>query len=577
MKMNNIIKSIFIVFLLSMAVMGCKESADISTDPISRDTLFTFTPSHGYPGTTVTLSGSGVDGATAVAFAGILGDNFSGSGSSVTVVVPVGAKSGKISILKANGVVLSLNNFVVDDTPIPTIIDFDPAIAGSGDMITINGSLLDVVDSVFIGELKAEIQDGATATSLQVIAPVGLQTGFITMYYDYMTDYGIEQVGTSVSDDEIILELPLIFSVTPDISALDIGDELIIAGQVFDKVTNVHFGDVEVDPANWSVKPTNDTIIVEVPSGATTGKIRLTTFDGYIESEGNFQVNLPSIESFTPGKGDEDPGNPRNFAIQGANLSLVNEVYLGSTLVTVTQQSNNIILFTADGAASGLIELHTDNGIVTSDIPFLITGDFWVVDFDNTYTPSRYSHFQNNNIGSFASAEGDDGSGTNNCVNITMSGGVNNSSFYLFSPRVTDDGFVLYTPESEGVYLEFDMRVTAIDDTCKQADGSLQFKVYSMDSQSWSAALPHTYGANGPVSYVQTDGDWHHVRLHLADFNAAEGNGGLYTVEQLSASAGAAVFPNSLRILAFVFGTPNESGQADNIVVGFDNIKFAIE
>lgn len=574
---NNIIKVTSIALILGLVVMGCKESASIEIDPVVKDTAFTFTPTHGYPGTTITLTGKGVTDASGVAFGGILSDNVSGSGNSITAVVPVGAKTGKISIVKENGVVLSLNNFTVDDSPIPTIMSFDPTIAGSGDLITISGSLLDIVDSVYIGDLKAELQTGGSASSIQVLAPEGLQTGEFKLYYDYTTDYGVVQVGTSVSANELVLELPVIASINPDISALNIGDELTIEGTMMDEIDTVYFGDVGAITYS-SISSTE--FNVTVPTGATSGKIELVVKDGETESENDFHINLPTITSFTPAKGDEDPGNPRNFAVQGTNLSLVNEVYLGATLVTVTEQSNNILLFTTDGAASGVIELHTDNGVVTSDVPFLITGEFWVNDFDNVYTPDRFSHFQNNNLGSFASAEVDDGSGTNNCAEITMSGGVNNQSFYLFGNDPGDyDWMRLYTPEPEGVYLEFDMRITAIDDTCKQEDGTFQFKIFLMDARGWGASGEWSYGSNGPTSYVQTDGNWQHFRMHLDDFLSST-NGGLYTVG-LPASGDlrpdAWPHPNSLRILTWVFGTPNESGEADNIVVGLDNIKFVIE
>jgi hypothetical protein len=73
-----------------------------------------FSPAHGPIGTTVTLSGIGLSGITAVKFNGVPATTFSGgSGTSSTAVVPSGATSGKISVTTAAGTVQSAASFAI--------------------------------------------------------------------------------------------------------------------------------------------------------------------------------------------------------------------------------------------------------------------------------------------------------------------------------------------------------------------------------------------------------------------------------------------------------------------------------
>ena len=66
--------------------------------------ITSFSPAHGPVGGTVTLSGIGLSGITAVKFNGVSATTFSsGSGTTSTAVVPTGATTGKISVTKAAG------------------------------------------------------------------------------------------------------------------------------------------------------------------------------------------------------------------------------------------------------------------------------------------------------------------------------------------------------------------------------------------------------------------------------------------------------------------------------------------
>src|SRR5439155_18069877 len=82
-----------------------------------------FMPISGPVGTTVTITGSNFTGSTVVAFNGTAATNFTVDlDTQITVTVPSGATSGKVSVTNPGGTVQSATDFVV--TAAPTISSF---------------------------------------------------------------------------------------------------------------------------------------------------------------------------------------------------------------------------------------------------------------------------------------------------------------------------------------------------------------------------------------------------------------------------------------------------------------------
>jgi len=77
-------------------------------------TITSFAPNRGVVGTVVTITGTNLNGATTVAFNGVLVKAFScNSATSLFALVPVGATSGKITVTNASGTAISVTDFVV--------------------------------------------------------------------------------------------------------------------------------------------------------------------------------------------------------------------------------------------------------------------------------------------------------------------------------------------------------------------------------------------------------------------------------------------------------------------------------
>lgn len=579
MKTLNKFSRLALATLLAVSVItGCKESADLTGDPTAVVVPFTFVPEHGYPGTQVNIEGASFADVTSVSFGVKQADIVSKSDNKISVLVPVGALSGEIKIVSKGVVITSATDFVVDNTPIPTIISYTPAIVGSGETVTITGSLLDIVDSVYVGQHKAElVLDTQTASELSFVTPVGLQSGKIRLFYDYETDYGMIKAAETQSQTDLSLKLPTIESIAPDITTLNVGDELTIVGTMLDQVTSVKFGTIEADLTIASVTATE--MKLNVPVGATTGKIVFTVTDGTTEYTTDFKVNLPAIASFFPFKGAEINGGVRDITLTGTKMDFVTSATIGATAATIMSKNETNITLRVPGNSTGVLNLSTINGVVSTTTPFVITGDFWITDFDNTYSPARFTHNAWDGVtgGTFSTVASGEARGNY----VRASGNVNNETtgarFYFRGDGGTGnpapDRFLLYTSSSKDVDFKFDMSFNALPASMIDADGNVTIKVFFFAADQ---ARGYGYSVLKKVKYTGTD-DWQTVVVDTYTMCKETSSGGLNSI---TVPAMTNHFePNNCRILGIVFVSALGKTEANGglIDVNFDNMKFVIK
>lgn len=587
--LKNITKIAFSSLLILFLVSGCRESAGLETDPMLVDIPFTFTPAQGYPGNQVVIEGTGLSTVSMVSIGVTEAEIVSKTDTKITVVVPVGALTAKIKLVSEGLVTTSATDFVVDETPVPTIISFSPEIIGSGETVTISGNNLDKVDSVYIGSLKAELLAGKMATEMQVVTPAGLQTGLIRMFYNYKTNYGMIKVAESLSESSLVLKLPTIESASLDLSALNINDEITLIGTMFSSVTAVNFGTLA---ATYTVVSDTEMKVL-VPAGATSGKITMTVPDGSIEYGTSFAVNLPAITSFFPFKGAVilSPGT-RDITLSGTKFDLVTSVKVGTTDAIIMQQTANNLTVKISGTTTGTISLISANGIVNSSAPFIITGDFWLADYDNMYTPVRlfnepmYSGAANSE--SWADA-------TQNAKTIVASGQArgNYRNFIVTfpvtggSPRIyfrgdqgssanpANDRFLLYTSSSQGVTFEFDISWDIIPAVMVDANNKVDLKIVFFNADQ---TLGGGYGYFSDHILVPYEGPgvWQHIVVDTYKTRVA-GSGPMYDTSVPAVSA-QKFAPNNCRIICVMFqGAYNSTAASQQMTVNFDNIKFKIQ
>ena len=309
-----------------------------------------FSPTVGPSGTNVTISGTGLTGATAVTFNGVASESFSASPFSITATVPPNAITGKIAVTTTGGTAFSSTNFTV---PGPTITSFSPTSGVPGTIVTINGTDLAEVSSVKFNGLVASFTV-LSPTQLTATVPAGATSGRITV----TTFRG---TGTSATD---FIILPTITSFYPS-SGLP-GTTVSIFGTKLDTVTAVAFnghGATFTIEAFYAIQAT-------VPSGATTGKISLTTPAGTSFSATNFTVlSVPTITGFNPLAG---PAGAR-VTIWGTGFTGVSSVKFNGkaasfNVLSSTQLTANV----STGTTSGRITVTTPGGTATSPSDFVI-------------------------------------------------------------------------------------------------------------------------------------------------------------------------------------------------------------
>ncbi len=588
--LNYISKFAFTAFLAAVIFTGCKESAELSTDPEPENAPFTFTPSHGYEGTQVAVEGKGLTTVDQVSIGVVAGTITSKTDTKIIFTVPIGAISGKIKLVSDGVAVISTRDFIVDATPIPSIMSFSPAVVGSGKEVTITGSLLDKVTKVFIGDVEATIKS-KSAAEIKITTPVGLKTGLIRLIYNYTTSYGLVREAESKSATQLSLELPVISSIAPSISAINIGQELTITGTMMNQITSVKFG--TIDATFTSVSETELKAIV--PVGAVTGKIILGVTDGTVESSGNFQVNLPVISNFSPEKGQQLTSGVRIFTINGTKLDLVTGVRVGtSTATIVTQSATNIIFTLANLGATGKINLTSANGTVVSEKTFYITGTFWLADYDNMYTPVRLFNEPMYSGASNSEQFIDFGTAVKSIVN---SGGARgqyrrwNTTFRTAdaSPRMyfrgdqggsanpAPDRFLLYTDNSVGVTFEFDISFDAYPAVLLDAQNNITLKMLFFNADQPAGGGYGYYSELIKLKY-EGPGVWQTV---VVNTNLTRvGNDSFMYNTQVPAVSSRKFAPNNCRIICVMFqdayGSTHTARAGEEMIVNFDNVKFVI-
>ena len=134
--------------------------------------IFSFTPTTGVVGTTVTITGTNFTGATSVKFGGTEATSFVVvSAASITAVVANGA-SGVLSVTTIAGATTSTDLFTFIFPP-PTITSFTPTTSGAGATVTITGTNFIGATSVKFGGTEATSFVVVSATSITAVVASG--------------------------------------------------------------------------------------------------------------------------------------------------------------------------------------------------------------------------------------------------------------------------------------------------------------------------------------------------------------------------------------------------------------------
>jgi len=320
--------------------------------------ITSFTPASGLVGTQVTITGSSFSGATSVKFNGTMASTyFVDSSTQIRATVPTGATTGTISVTTSSGTSSSFSSFTVIP-PAPVISSFNPASGPVGTVVTITGSNFAGASSVQFNGTAAATYTVDSASQITVTLPAGATNGKINV----TTAGGTAQSAT----DYTVIPPPTIASFNPTSGI--IGSVVTITGTNLTGATSVKFNNVAA--STYTVNSETE-IVANVPSGAPTGKISVTTAGGTVLSADDFTViPPPTVSSFTPASG-----------LEGASVTITGSQFTGATSVMFNNTAASIFTVDSDtqiqanvpaGATAGKISVTAPTGIGISASDFTV-------------------------------------------------------------------------------------------------------------------------------------------------------------------------------------------------------------
>jgi hypothetical protein len=214
-------------------------------------------------GDVISVKGTNMDVVTDVLFPGVATavKPSSVSATEITLTVPTGTTSGNLTLNTASGKKAT----VAITTLKPAVTSYDPSSVPAGNVVTMTGQNLDLVDSVSFSVNKTVKATAISATSIQVTVPVDAETGVVTLF---MTN-GEKVTGPSLTVTK------------PDccyIPVLPGPDQIILAGNIL--TVDIQNGNkltgVQVNGANTQYILQNSSLSILIPlsaDGNTTLKL----------------------------------------------------------------------------------------------------------------------------------------------------------------------------------------------------------------------------------------------------------------------------------------------------------------
>jgi uncharacterized delta-60 repeat protein len=261
-----------LLFAISLTVSNLAVAATAAT-------IVGFSPSSGFPGASVFISGTGLLApapATAVKFNGTSAPFVVLSDSFLRATVPAGATTGPIEVDAPSGNITTPGSFtVLACTPgVPTITSFSPVSEAIGSNVDIFGTNLCAATTVRFNGVSA-VFSVFTDTEIGATVPAGATSGPISV---------TTSLGTAVSAGSFTVLAPTISSFSP--TSGPVGMAVTITGTNLTGATVVRFNGV---PATFTVRSPAQ-LVASVPAGASSGLISVTTPGGTATTPTSFTV-----------------------------------------------------------------------------------------------------------------------------------------------------------------------------------------------------------------------------------------------------------------------------------------------
>jgi Protein kinase domain/IPT/TIG domain len=317
-------------------------------------------------GTSVTISGANLSGASKVSFGGAAGTITADSGTRITVKSPPGKGTVTVTVTTSGGTATA-GKFTYKAAaapppaaPVVTGISPSSGTTAGGTSVTISGKNLSGATGVSFGGASGSIT-ADSSTSVTATSPAGSGTVNVTV-----TTKGGTSATSSADRFSYVTPAPVITGVSPASGPEAGGTPVTITGKNLSGATEVSFGGV----AGSITADSSTQITATSPAGSGTVNVTVTTPGGTSNTEQfTYVVPAPTITSLSTGKGDGCGGTP--VTIYGTNLSGATSVTFGGAAATFTVVSSTEIMATApEGSGTVNVTVTTAGGTATDTDAF---------------------------------------------------------------------------------------------------------------------------------------------------------------------------------------------------------------
>ncbi|WP_324199149.1 IPT/TIG domain-containing protein [Nocardia amamiensis] len=284
-------------------------------------------------GDTVTLTGTGFTGTTAVDFGANTAVSFTVvSDTEISAVVPAGIGSVDVTVTTAGGVSNPVAYTYIPAPTLASVADSSGPETG-GNTVTVSGTGFATATEVNFGLTGAPAFTVVSDTEIRAIAPARTGTAAVT----------VKTVGGSSGGAlYTFVPAPTLASVEPDSGPETGGNAVTLTGTGFTRTSAVGFDGT----AAISFTVVSDTEISAVaPAGTGTAAVTVTTTGGTSNGVSYAYVPAPTLISVVPDSGPDTGGN--TVILTGTNLTSATEVRFGAVSAAFTVVSDSAISATA--------------------------------------------------------------------------------------------------------------------------------------------------------------------------------------------------------------------------------------
>lgn len=363
----------------------------------ARPKVFSFSPSSGKTGDTITINGSNFTGATSVSFGGVAATSFIvENATKISAVISTGA-TGDVKVITASGSA-KLSGFLFLGPPV--ISSFTPDSGAPYERITIKGEN-------FTG--TTEVKFGGAPAIFNVIDPFTIDAALVAGASGAVSV--TNAYGTGVKPGFIYIPRPYISSFSPG-NAIT-GSIVTIKGLNFSGTTSVSFGDTPA--ASFTI--IDSATLQAVVGNGSSGSVRVTNANGTVAKTGFIYYPAPVITSFTPveaAQGDTVTITGLNFLHSYNNAYITSIKFGGAEAFSFALIDSFTIKAKVNGGASGAVTVESNRGnaslagftfisppVISSVSPKIIGQGTEVTITGQNFTPATSVTFGNTPVSSY--------------------------------------------------------------------------------------------------------------------------------------------------------------------------------